>query len=499
MTPDQQRRARDLFEEAVDEPIADLEGWLGERCDDGEVRREVASLLLHHSRAGEFLTRPAGDIAELLDDSERLEPGQQLGPYRIEREAGRGGMGRVYRATDTRLNRPVAIKALPAELATDASQRERLRREARAAARLSHPGICTVYALEELDGELYIVSEFIEGRTLHEEIAGEHRPTAARLRDTAHQLASALASAHEAGITHRDLKPDNVMRTSDGRIKILDFGLARLSQPTVGVVAPLVTQAGAVLGTPAYMAPEQLNGQPADPRTDVFAFGVLMYEYATGRHPFEAATPLARAGRVLEATPEPLGRLRPDVPGDLIAVVERCLAKAPGDRFGSAGDLLRALPAAADSGSRPLPLMTPPAPLVAAGTAWWRFHQVVAIALYLTAVILAWFVKEWLPGPTATVFIALGILGTIVGMLRGHLVFTERTHGVGLHAERRRLDPITLVIDLLMALLLAGDGLALVNASREVAGVLTIALAVGIAVTRLVLEPGTARAAFGDG
>jgi hypothetical protein len=501
VTAEQWRRARELFEAAVDDPPADLSRWLAERCDDEVVRREVASLMTHHTRAGEFLTRPAGDLAELLEETPPFAPGQTVGPYRIDAEAGRGGMGRVHRAKDTRLNRTVAIKALPSELAPDPSQRERLRREARAAAALSHPGICTVYALEEVEGSLYIVTEYIDGRTLHDEIVNGDRPSYAWLIDTSRQLASALASAHAAGITHRDLKPENVMRTVDGRIKILDFGLAR--QPlgalaTAGGVS-MVTQAGAVIGTPAYMAPEHLNGQPADLRTDVFAFGVLMYEYATGRHPFDAPTAIARAGRVLTAEPEPVGRYRADLPASLVSVLDRCLAKAPDERFASAIDVMGALPEAETVGSRAVPLVGPPSSATALGdTSWWRMHQFVVIGLYFVAVIVAWFVKEGLRGPTSAVFIAMSVLGTVLGMLRGHLVFTASTHAAGLPAQRRRVTPITLVGDLLMATLLAGDGLGwIIGASREVAGVLTIALAVGLVVARLVLEPTTTKAAFG--
>lgn len=491
MTPAQWRLARELFEAAIDEPPADLAGWLAERCSDDVVRREVASLLGVHSRVGDFLTHPAGSMADLADETPSLEPGQAIGPYRIVRETGRGGMGRVYRATDTRLNRTVAIKTLPDELGADPSQRERLRREARAAGALSHPGICTVFALEEFEDRLYLVTEFIDGRTLRDDIAAGDRPTAERLLDTARQLAAALASAHTAGIVHRDLKPENVMQTADGRIKILDFGLARHQPQGSPAGASMVTQAGAVLGTPAYMAPEQLNGQAADARTDIFAAGVLLYEYATCRHPFDAATPLARAGRVLEATPEPLARIRADLPDRLVTAVDRCLAKRPADRFTSAHDLLRALSAdPAKSAS------TAVSTALAEHSLWWRVHQVVVIGLYATAVVLAWFVKEWLRGPTAVVFIAMGVVGTLVGILRGHLVFTERTHGIGLDRERRRLSPVTMGCDLLLALLLAGDGVALVGASREVAGVLTIALAVALMVARLVLEPTTTRAAF---
>ena len=202
------------------------------------MRAEVRSLLDHHSRAGSFLTQPVAEAApHLLEDEHTLEPGTVLGSYTVVREIGRGGMGRVYLASDARLGRTVALKALAPQLTREAHHRDRLRREARAAAVLTHPGICTVYALEEFDGELYIATEFVEGHTLRDEIAAEQRPSLDAIVATARELASALASAHAKGITHRDLKPENVMRTQDGRIKMLDFGLARVETGPGGIAA----------------------------------------------------------------------------------------------------------------------------------------------------------------------------------------------------------------------------------------------------------------------
>jgi len=495
MTPEQYARVRVLFDEAIDVAPDRLEAWLAARCEDEAVRREVASLLASHSRAGEFLTQPAGSLVALLDDvAQDFEVGRLVGPYRIVAEAGRGGMGRVYRAVDTRLDRTVALKSLTADQAGDPSHRERLRREARAAAALTHPGICTVHALEEIDGDLFLVTEFIEGRTLRDEIDGGVRPATAGVVETARQLAAALAAAHAAGVTHRDLKPENVMRTGDGRIKILDFGLARRLDDGAGHT-PAVTAPGAVIGTPAYMAPEQLNGQAADARSDVFAFGLVVYEFATGRHPFDAPTSLARAGRVLASAPDPLGPQRPDLPAAIAAAVERCLAKAPADRFASAVELAAAIAeprGGAPEAARPARGL-PPGPV--GDTGWWRTHHLVMIGLYFTLVCAAWFVKEWHHGLTSTVFIVLGIAATIAGVLRAHLVFTERTHGVGLHAERRRIGPVTMGIDLFMALTIGAEGL-LVASRREVAGLLIVALAVGLALARVVLEPATTRATF---
>jgi len=228
MTNEQWRRVRDLFERALDRNASDIPEWLArEAGDDPEVLAEVSSLLQHHSHAGSFLAEPVAErVSHLFEDDPRFETGSVIGPYTIVRELGRGGMGRVYLATDARLGRTVALKALLPAVTRDASQRERLRREARAAAALTHPGICTIYALEELDDDVFIAAEFVDGHSLREEIARADRPSPAAVLDCARELADALGSAHAKHITHRDLKPENVMRGRDRRLKILDFGLA---------------------------------------------------------------------------------------------------------------------------------------------------------------------------------------------------------------------------------------------------------------------------------
>ena len=486
------------FEEALALPPDQVDAWLRERETNLAVREEVASLLEHHSRAGMFLESPIGDLGDLVDAEPTLAPGQQIGPYAVVREAGRGGMGRVYEATDARLGRTVALKALPSDVAHDPAKRERLRREARTLAALTHPGICTVYALEEFGGELYMVAEFVEGETLRDEIDREPRPTSARVVAVARELAAALASAHAKGVTHRDLKPENVMRAVDGHLKVLDFGLARVDAATS--LAGHVTQPGALLGTPAYMSPEQLNGQPADARTDVFALGVLLYEYACGAHPFEAGTPLARAGRVLEAVPEPLGRRRADLPVVLTEAIDRCLRKAPADRFATACELHAELERIVDrpvqlrdDGRAARALVGEPAETHDAR--WWRRHQLVLVGLYLVASVLAWQVKEWHPGAASVVFLGTGFAATFGGVLRSHLWFTERTNRTALAQERGRLAPVTLATDLTLACALAGDGLVLAP-TRPVMAVLVLGLAVGLGLARLVLEPATTRAAF---
>jgi serine/threonine protein kinase len=487
VTPEQRRRVRDLFEAAVDHDPGSVAAWVArEAQDDPAVRAEVLSLVNHHSLAGAFLVQPIVEQAsDLLTDDDPLPAGTQVGSYTIVRELGRGGMGRVYLADDARLGRTVALKALAPHLMRDPSQRERLRGEARAAAALAHPGICTVYALEEIDGDLYIATEFVDGHTLGEEIRAERRPARDEVLRTARELASALASAHAKGIVHRDLKPDNVMRGLDGRLKILDFGLARVSAEAADE-RPRVTQPGMLIGTPAYMAPEQISGLPVDARADVFAVGVLLYEYASGAHPFAASTALATVARVLESDARPL-LSRADVPSRLADVIARCLQKAPADRFGSASELLGALETVAADEAVPVP-----------HGAWWRVHQIVIALLYITAATLAWQLKEWVETPvTVAIFLALGAAATIGGILRGHLVFTAVMNPVRLATERRRARGATRLLDLLIALLLFGDA-AIVAGTRALPAVFAIALAVGIALASLVLEPATTAAAFGD-
>jgi hypothetical protein len=487
-------RVRELFELALEHEPPELDAWLDQQqVPDESLRDEVRSLVAHHTRAGSFLVAAVADVHADLLIGEDLAPGAVVGPYTIDRELGRGGMGRVYLATDHRLGRRIALKALSPALTADPSHRDRLRHEARAAGALTHPGICTIYALEEVDGNLFIAAEFIDGHTLREEIDRTTRPTPSAVLGTVRELASALASAHGRGITHRDLKPENVMRTTDGRLKILDFGLASIDLTGPAPLAPgaggveteyRLTQPGAVLGTPAYMAPEQLHGQPADARADVFALGILLYEYACGTHPFSAATPLAVMARILEGEAVAVERWRTDLPSAFGDVVRRCLRKSPADRFVSAADILPAL-------DRPVTAPQPSSRL----TAWWRTHQLAVMALYLVACGLTWQIKEWRPGMTATLFAVAVVGATVGGILRGHLLFTERVTTAGLTAERTRTMPMTLASDLLIAAVLLTDGLLLAP-GRPLAGVLTMALGVGVALARLVVEPATTAATF---
>ena len=500
MRPDQHRRVRELFEAVVDRDSGEAYAWVArEAADDPVVQKEVQSLLYHHSRAGEFLQQAAPDaVPDLLHD-EALQCGTRVGSYSIVREVGRGGMGRVYLAHDEKLHRTVALKALAPHLIRNAAHRERLRREARAAAALTHPGICTVYALEEVDGDLYIATEFVDGRTLREEIASGENRSARQLLQTAREFASALASAHERGIVHRDLKPENIMRTRDGRLKILDFGVARLDEREVRVTgavaegggaartAPVLTEPGVMVGTPAYMAPEQINGEAPDARVDVFAFGVVMYEYACGVHPFEGSSALATVARILDSEPRPIVIRCPDLPVRLAEVIARSLRKRRDDRFASAAAIVDALAGADEAVASP------------AHVGWWRAHQLVISGLYLAAAVLAWLIKAWLTETplTVAVFIALGAGATIGAVLRGHLVFTEWNNRAYLARERHRTHRATLLLDLLIAAVLAADAL-MVSHLRALWAVFALSLGLGIALAALVLEPATTSAAFGE-
>lgn len=488
MTADRWRRVREAFERALEQSPDAPGAWLERQLDaDPEIRADLASLIAHHGRAGAFLTDSiAARAPQWLAADDGLPPGRRVGDYAVVREIGRGGMGRVYLAHDERLGRDVAIKALAPDVTADPEHRERFRREARAAAALSHPGICTVFALAEQDDGLFIVGEYVAGRTLREEIAGGRRPAGAEAVAMLRELTLALASAHAKGITHRDLKPENVMRTADGRWKILDFGLARIEPASTGPSHPALTQAGAMIGTPAYMAPEQLNGQPAGPAADVFAFGVLMYEWLTGVHPFAAATPLAVAARVLESDPHPVSAVAPHVPAVVAAIVDRCLRKTPSDRFVSATEMAAAL---ADGAPR----------AVSGGGAlvWWRAHQLVSMAMYVVAVVLGWTVKERAGGvPAVSIFVALGAVAAFSGIMRGHLLFTELVNRAHLPVERRRASRAVIAVDVAMALILVADGL-LIAPIRPLWTVFIIALAVAIALAVIVMEPATSSAAFG--
>jgi serine/threonine protein kinase len=425
-------------------------------------------------------------VDEVEGEDGAFPPGHKIGPYQIVRQLPAGGMGRVYLAIDTNLGRDVVLKAVASRFAGDPAYEERLRREARRLAELDHEGICKVYAFEEYKDEAFIVTEYVKGRTLREEIALGTRPTPGEVLRTARDIAAALACAHASRIAHRDLKPENVMRTPSGRIKIIDFGIARVDGPDDDPRAIGVTQTGVVIGTPGYMAPEQLEGKRGDTRTDVFAFGVLIYEFACGVHPFAASSPVGVAARILQSDPTPMLAVYPALPGSVWAVLDRCLKKSPTDRFSSGADVAAAL-----TDDKP-----PIVDHASAAVGWWRAHQTIIIALYFLASTVAWFIKGGLGTLALANFGLIGLASTAGGVLRGHLLFVQRMHPpAALSAERRRTNTVTLLIDAVIAAALIVDSV-LLSTSRPLAAVLIAGLGVGIIVVRLVVEPSTTAAAF---
>lgn len=281
-----------------------------------------------------------------------LAPGTKLGPYEIVCLVGSGGMGEVYRARDTRLGRDVAVKIMPPDFARDPDRLRRFDQEARTAGLLSHPNILSIYDSGSQNGSPYVVSELLEGETLRDRLANQGVPTPRKLLEFAVQIAQGLCAAHEKGIIHRDLKPENLFVTKDGRIKILDFGLAKFALAAAGrpgtsesidTVILGATTPGLVLGTVGYMSPEQARGQGADHRADIFSLGTILYEMATGRRAFEGASPVETMNAILKDEPPELTRVNPKMPAALERIVDHCLEKDPDCRFQTTRDLVFAL------------------------------------------------------------------------------------------------------------------------------------------------------------
>ncbi|HET9372953.1 MAG TPA: protein kinase [Vicinamibacterales bacterium] len=287
-----------------------------------------------------------------------LLPGARLGTYEIVAAIGEGGMGVVYRARDTRLDRLVAVKVLPRDVSDDPERRERFEREAKAVAALNHPGIVTIHSVENVDGVSFMTMELVEGETLTNAITSSGMPLS-KLLAIAIPIVDAMAAAHDKGITHRDLKPANVMVAANGRVKVLDFGLAKVGggalagDGVTGLPTAIATGEGRILGTVAYMSPEQAEGKAIDARSDLFSLGVLLYEMATGRRPFTGDTSISIISSIVKDTPKPVTEINPGLPRDLGRIVKRALAKDPERRYQTAKDLrndLEELKASLDSG-----------------------------------------------------------------------------------------------------------------------------------------------------
>src|SRR5215469_4122609 len=282
-----------------------------------------------------------------------LTAGTKFGPYEVVAQAGAGGMGEVYRARDGRLNREVAIKILPALFTRDPERLRRFQQEAQAVAALNHPNILAIHDFGDHEGSPYIVTEFLEGETLRARLSAGALPVR-KTTELAQQVAIGLAAAHDKGIVHRDLKPENIFVTRDGRVKILDFGLARLTAEATTPDSPTLasqTEPGVVMGTVGYMSPEQVKGQVADHRSDLFSFGAILYEMFTGRRAFQGETSVEKMSAILKEDPQELTETGRSIPPALGRIVWHCLEKNPEERFQSARDVAFALGALSDSGS----------------------------------------------------------------------------------------------------------------------------------------------------
>ena len=441
-----------------------------------DVQEEVLSLLKSHEASHGFLEPPS-----------LLQPGSQIGQYRIERILGRGGMGVVYLARDTRLHRHVALKSLPPHLFRDPRMHARLKQEARAAAALSHPSIATVFALEEVDGQIFIASEYLEGRTLREEIAAK-RVDRGRAVAIATDVGKALAAAHERGIVHRDLKPENIIITGKEVVKVLDFGLAQFDVAAQDLASvSRLTDSGTMAGTPPYMAPEQLLGKPTSARTDQFAFGVMFYELLTGYHPFGSGPLPETIAKVLSADIEP---------GDLSqahwAVIHVATQKNPDDRFPSMTALLEAL------GTGHLPTGTrhdTPGTGHSAPKGWWETHQLVVALSYWGMVYPAWHVRQWTGDYGVLVFLATLAIVIVGGNIRLHLWFTSRTYPSELSEQRANVAQWVRAADILFSVIMLTTGLAIAG-DHTGWGALFISFGIGAALAFTIIEPTTARAAF---
>jgi serine/threonine-protein kinase len=362
MKPDQWQRIDNLFHSALEREPAERTAFLEAACGgDDSLRHQVERLLSAHVEAGSFIETSAFEVEaqSVADDSHELAEGQTIGHYKIISPLGVGGMGEVYLAHDTVLERKIALKLLPVAFTRDRARVSRFQQEARAASALNHPNIVIIHEVGQIDDRHFIATEFIDGETLRQHLTGpvmftggngSQSGTSLKLGDVLNigiQIADALAAAHEAGIVHRDIKPENIMlRRRDGYVKVLDFGLAKLNEisPVNDLEAPtkaqVKTSAGVVMGTANYMSPEQARGEQVDARADVWSFGVVLYEMVAGCAPFDRSTPSEVIALILEREPPPLARYARDVPAELERIISKALTKDREERYQTAKDLL---------------------------------------------------------------------------------------------------------------------------------------------------------------
>ena len=346
MQPERWRRVEELYHAARGHRLVSRGTFLAAACaGDDDLRCQVQVLLDQDSEREGILDRDADELLRSTSDTAVL-PGIQFGPYRVVAPLGKGGMGEVFRAVDTRLNRPVALKICSGVFGA------RFEREARAIAALNHPHVCTLYDV----GPNYLVMELLEGETLSDRLATDPLPMVLVLK-YAIQIADAVAAAHTRGIIHRDLKPGNIMVSESG-VKVLDFGLAKLREPEAGGTQS--TESGAILGTAAYMSPEQAQGNKADERSDIFSFGAMLYEMATGRQPFAGGSRLSVLTRIVHEDPVPPIQFAPSMPPDLNEIILRCQRKDPARRYQVMADVKLALEEVGAERFRPAPIHRAP-------------------------------------------------------------------------------------------------------------------------------------------
>jgi Tol biopolymer transport system component len=395
MTPERWRQITALFHAAAARPAADHAAFLDEECvGDTDLRAEVAAMLAAHD--GEAGT-PEVPMVSISSEDLELEAGDQVGPYEVHALIGAGGMGRVYRARDSRLDREVAIKVLPSLYAADADRLRRFEQEARASGALTHPNLVTVYDVGLHEARPYLVTELLDGETLRDRLARGATPPA-RACDIAAALARGLAAAHAKGIVHRDLKPENVIITRDGRVKIVDFGVAKLRVPDARTgrapdAQTVHTESGVIIGTPGYMAPEQIRGLEADGRADVFALGAILFELLTGRRAFDRPSRAATLEATLRDDPVSAAAAH-ECPPRLLRILQRCLEKDAEARFQSAADLAFALDPAAG------PAVASDTVTVRSGARAALFAVGIAVVLLLAAGVVVlgpWFAREVTP------------------------------------------------------------------------------------------------------
>jgi serine/threonine protein kinase len=347
MSPERWQQVKEIFNSAITYRPEERSLFISRACSgDKELRSEVESLIASHEQSGDFIDQPAFEAAAslLVNEKAELNPGQTVGSYEVISFLSRGGMGEVYLAEDKRLGRKVALKLLPASFTTDADRLRRFEQEARSASALNHPNIITIYEIRQATSSHVIATEYVEGETLRHRLSR----SALELSETlniAIQVADALSAAHKAGIIHRDIKPENIMLRPDGYVKVLDFGLAKLSEqatPAVAAEAPTIqvrTGSGIVIGTAGYMSPEQARGLSVDHRSDIFSLGAVIYEMLARRKPFEGDTPSDTLAAILKTEPPPLARVARGVPSELVRIVNKSLRKDREERYQVVKDL----------------------------------------------------------------------------------------------------------------------------------------------------------------